>query len=155
MQVESPKLRLLAHDGDDVAVLSALLQDAIIPGSDMSFDRELNEFVIVANRFCWELEPPVDVKSIDGMPIYERRLCGIRIARVRSVQHHNWPEARQYRLFNLLALGLVDMAEQAEDGVVLQLQFSGDSSLRLNVDKVDIVLADLDVGHPTSLHPAH
>ena len=83
MQVESPKLRLLAHDGDDVAVLSALLQDAIIPGSDMSFDRKLNEFVIVANRFCWELEPFVDVKSSDGKPIYERRLCGIRIAHVR------------------------------------------------------------------------
>ena len=121
----------------------------------MSFDRKLNEFVIVANRFCWELEPSVEIKSSDGKPIYERRLCGIRIAHVRSVQHHHWPETRQYGLFNLLAFGLVDMAEQAKDGVVLQLQFSGGSSLRLNVDEVDIVLADLDVGHPTSLHPAH
>ena len=31
MQGESTKLRLLAHDGDDFAVLSALLQDAIVP----------------------------------------------------------------------------------------------------------------------------
>ncbi len=155
MQVESPKLRLLAHDDDDVGVLSALLQDAIVPGSDMSFNRKLNEFAIVANRFCWELEPSVDVKSSDGKPIYERRLCGIRIARVRSVQHYNWPEARQYGLFNLLALRLVDMAEKAREGAVLQLEFSGGSSLRLNIDDVDIVLADLDVGHPTSLQPAH
>ena len=155
MQVESPKLRLMAHDCDDVGVLSALLQDAIIPGSDMNFDPKLNEFVVVANRFCWELEPSVDIKSSDGKAIYERRLCGIRIARVRSVQHYNWPEKRQYGLFNLLALGLVDMAEQAGDGAVLQFQFSGGSSLRLNVDDVDIVLADLDVGHPTSLQPAH
>ena len=155
MQVESPKLRLLAHDGDDVGVLSALLQDAIVPGSDMSFDRKLSEFVIIANRFCWELEPSADVKSSDGKPIYERRLCGIRIARVRSVQHYNWPEKRQYGLFNLLALGLVDVAEKARDYAVLQFDFSGGSSLRLNVDDVDIVLADLDVGHPTSLQPAH
>ena len=155
MQVESPRLRLLANDSDDVGVLSTLLQDAIIPGSDMSFDRALNAFVIVANRFCWELEPCVDIKSSDGKPVYERRLCGIRIARVRSVQHYNWPEMRQYGLFNLLALGLVDVAEQATDGAVLQFQFSGGSSLRLNVDDVDIVLADLDVGHPTSLQPAH
>ena len=62
MKGESPKLRLLANDIDDVGVLSALLQDAIVPGSDMSFDRKLNEFVIVANRFCWEMEPSVDVK---------------------------------------------------------------------------------------------
>jgi len=155
MEVDSPKLRLLAHDGNDVAVLSALLQDAIIPGADMSFDRKISEFVIVANRFCWELEPVTDVKSIEGKPIHERRLCGIRIARVRSVQHHNWPRTRRYRLFNLLALGLMDMAEKARDGAVLQFEFSGGSSLRLNVDEVDIVLADLDVGHPTSLHPAH
>ena len=155
MQVESPRLRLLANDSDDVGVLSALLQDAIIPGSDMSFDRTLNAFMIVANRFCWESEPCVDIKSSDGKPIYERRLCGIRIARVRSVQHYNWPKARQYGLFNLLALGLVNVAEKAADGAVLQFQFSGGSSLRLNVDDVDIVLADLDVGHPTSLQPAH
>ena len=155
MGVDSPKLRLLAHDGDDVAVLSALLQDAIIPGADMSFDRKLNEFVIVANRFCWELEPLADVKSTDGKPIHERRLCGIRIARVRSVQHHHWPRTRKYRLFNLLALGLMDMAVEARDGTVLQFEFSGGSSLRLNVDDVDIVLADLDVGHLTSLQPAH
>ena len=155
MHVEAPKLRLLAHDGDDVAVLSALLQDAIIPGSDMSFDHKLNEFVIVANRFCWELEPFGDVKSSDGKPIYERRLCGIRVAGVRSVQHHKWPGTRQYELFNLLALGLTDMAKQARDGAVLQFEFSGGSSLRLSVDDVDVVLADLGVGHPTSLQPAH
>ena len=155
MEVDSPKLRLLAHDGDDVAVLSALLQDAIIPGADMSFDRKLSEFVIVANRFCWELEPLSDVKSSHGKPIHERRLCGIRIARVQSVQHHNWPRTRQYRLFNLLALGLMDMAEEIRDGAVLQFEFSGGSSLRLNVDDVDILLADLDVGHLTSLQPAH
>ena len=155
MQLGCPKLRLIAHDSDDVRVLSALLQDAIVPGSDMSFDRKLNEFVIVANRFCWELEPSVDVKSSDGKPIYERRLCGIRIARVRSVQHCNWPKMRQYELLNLLALVLVDMAEQAGDGAVLQFEFSGGSSLRLIVDDIDIVLADLDLGHPTSLQPAH
>jgi hypothetical protein len=155
MQVESPKLRLLAHDRDDISVLSALLQDAIIPGADMSFDRKLNEFVIVANRFCWELEPLTDVKSSDGKAIHERRLCGVRIARVRSVHHNHWPKTRQYRLFNLLALGLVDMAEHAKDGSVLQFEFSGGSSLRLNVDDVDIAFADLDVGHPTSLQPKH
>ena len=155
MQVEFPKLRLLAHDADDVGVLSALLQDAIIPGSDMSFDFSLNEFVIVANRFCWELEPPVDVKSSDGMPIYERRLCGIRIANVQAVRHHNWPKTRQDNLFNLLALRHVDMEEQVGDGAVLQFDFSGGSSLRLNVVDIDIVLADLGAGHPTRLRPGH
>jgi len=33
------QLRLLARDEDDVAVVSALLQDAIIPGADMEFNQ--------------------------------------------------------------------------------------------------------------------
>ena len=49
------QLRLLARDEDDVAVVSALLQDAIIPGADMEFKRKTNQFFIVANRFCWEI----------------------------------------------------------------------------------------------------
>ena len=155
MQVESPKLRLLAHDCDDVGVLSALLQDAIIPGSDMSFDRKLNEFVIVANRFCWELGPAYGVKSSDGKTVHERRLCGIRIGRVRAVRHYNWPKIRQNNLFNLLALRHVDMEEQVGGGAVLQFDFSGGSSLRLNVVDIDIVLADLGAGHPTRLRPGH
>ncbi len=32
------QLRLLACDGDDVVVVSALLQDAIIPGADMEYN---------------------------------------------------------------------------------------------------------------------
>ena len=155
MQVESPKLRLLAHDGDDVAVLSALLQDAIIPGSDMSFDRKLNEFVIVANRFCWELEPFLMSKAVMESRFMNDIFAAFVLPMSGPCSTHNWPELRQYGLFNLLALGLMDMAEKARDGAALQFEFSGGSSLRLNVDDVDIVLADLDVGHPTSLQPAH
>ena len=47
------------------------------------------------------------------------------------------------------------MAEQDSDGAVLQFEFSGGTSLRLHVDDVDVVLADLDLGYPTSLQPAH
>ena len=36
------QLRLLARDEGDVAVVSALLQDAIIPGADMEFNRQTN-----------------------------------------------------------------------------------------------------------------
>ena len=155
MQDEAQKLQLLARDGDDVAVLSALLQDAIIPGADMSYDRKMNEFLIVANRFCWELEPIVNLKSSDGKPVHERRLCGIRIGHVFSVQHNNWPKMSQDKLFNLLALRHRDMAQDPSTADLLQFEFSGGSSLRLNVDDVDIALADLDAGHPTSLKPEH
>ena len=55
MHDQAGQLRLLARDEDDVAVVSVLLQDAIIPGADMEFNRKTNQFIIVANRFCWEI----------------------------------------------------------------------------------------------------
>ena len=149
------QLRLLARDEDDVAVVSALLQDAIIPGADMEFKRKTNQFFIVANRFCWEIQPLDGVTSSDGKPVHQRRLCGICIRHVTAVQHHNWPDMRQDALFNLLALRYVGMAKHTGEGVVLQFEFSGGSSLRLLTDDIDITLADLDAGHPTSLQPAH
>jgi hypothetical protein len=149
------QLRLLARDEDDVAVVSALLQDAIIPGADMEFNRKTGQFIIVANRFCWEIPPLDGVTSIDGKPVHERWLCGICVRHVTAVQHHDWPDMRQDALFNLLALRHVDMAEQEGEGMGLQFEFSGGSSLRLLTDEIDIMLADLDAGHPTSLQPAH
>ena len=149
------QLRLLARDEDDVAVVSALLQDAIIPGADMEFKRKTNQFFIVANRFCWDVQPFDGVTSSDGKLVHQRRLCGICIRHVTAVQHHNWPDRRQDALFNLLALRYVDMAKHTGEGVGLQFEFSGGSSLRLLTNDIDITLADLDAGHPTSLQPAH
>jgi hypothetical protein len=155
MHYQARQLRLLARDEDDVAVVSALLQDAIIPGADMEFKRKTNQFFIVANRFCWEIQPLDGVTSSDGKPVHQRRLCGICIRHVTAVQHHNWPDMRQDALFNLLALRYVGMAKHIGEGVVLQFEFSGGSSLRLLTDVFNITLADLDAGHPTSLQPAH
>ena len=155
MKTEAPKIRLSARDDDDIAVFSTLLQDAIIPGADMTFKKESKEFVIVANRFCWELEPSTDLKSNTGKPLHERRLCGIRILHINSVKQYQWPKSRQDTLFNLLALRCLNMAEKARGGYVLQLEFSGGSSLRLNIDAIDVLLIDLDEGYPTSLQPSH
>jgi hypothetical protein len=149
------QLRLLARDEDDVEVVSTFLQDAIILGADMEFNRKSGQFIIVANRFCWEIPPLDGVTSSDGKPVHERRLCGICVSHVTAAQHHNWPDMRQDALFNLLALRHVDMAEQAWEGVGLQFEFSGESSLRLLTDEIEVTLADLDAGHPTSLQPAH
>ena len=155
MKTETSKIRLSARDDDDIAVFSALLQDAIIPGADMTFKQESKEFVIVANRFCWELGPSTDLKSNTGKPMHERRLCGIRVSHTNSVKQYQWPKSRQDTLFNLLALRCVDMAEKAGVGYMLQFEFSGGSSLRLNINEIDVLLIDLDDGYPTSLQPSH
>ena len=47
-------LRLRAEDDEDLAVISACLQDALVSVRDLAYDRDARTFVLVANRFRWE-----------------------------------------------------------------------------------------------------
>ena len=155
MADDADNLRLLVADEDDLAVASALLQDALIPGVDISFNRHDRQFILIANRFCWEQPALKDITSAGGKPVHERRLCAVRLSHVVLVQRQNWPDNPKEALFNLLALHQPDMAETGGTGRRLQMDFSGGASLRLTVDKLDLIVADLDAGHPTSLYPQH
>ena len=49
-----PELRLRAEDAEDLAVISACLQDALVSVRDLAYDRAARNFMLVANRFRWE-----------------------------------------------------------------------------------------------------
>ena len=147
---DDTRVRLRAASVSDVEVISALLQDAIIPGEDMMFDRAGRRFVMVANRFCWDRPPLEGVTSESGAPIYQRRLCGVRIEGVNGVESAGMPATRRGALFNLLAITVADAADAK-----VEILFSGGVSLRLAVDDVSILAEDLDDGRPTSVMPAH
>ena len=147
---DDTRVRLRAASVSDVEVISALLQDAIIPGEDMTFDRAGRRFVMVANRFCWDRPPFEGVTSESGAPIYQRRLCGVRIEGVNGVESAGMPATRRGALFNLLAITVADAADAK-----VEILFSDGVSLRLAVDDVSILAEDLDDGRPTSVMPAH
>ena len=47
-------LRLQAVDADDLKVLSALVQDAVFPASEMTWQASKRRFGLLLNRFRWE-----------------------------------------------------------------------------------------------------
>ena len=147
---DDTRVRLRAASVSDVEVISALLQDAIIPGEDMTFDRAGRRFVMVANRFCWDRPPLEGVTSESGAPVYERRLCGVRIEGVNGVESAGMPATRRGALLNLLAITVADAADAR-----VEILFSDGVSLRLVVDGISILAEDLDDGRPTSVMPAH
>ena len=144
-------LKLRAVSAEDVEILSTLLQDAIIPGEDMTHDRAGRRFVMVVNRFCWDRPPLSDVKSDAGAPVYERRLCGIQFHGVDRVRAAGMPPSRRGMLFNLLAITATGSANATQ----LELLFSDNVSLRLDVDSLLILAEDLGDGHPTTNLPSH
>ncbi len=145
-------LRLLARDAVDIEVLSTLLQDAIVPGADMLFDRDVNCFIFIANRFCWERPAIADVASEKGEPVYERSLCVVRIGDVQKVLQTKMPAKRDTALFNLLA---VTCGEAVERRTYIDLLFSAGTTLRLLVEGIEVAAEDVEVTRPTTSQPNH
>ena len=145
-------LRLLARDGADIEVLSTLLQDAIVPGADMLFDRDGKRFIFIANRFCWERPAIADVAGEKGEPVNERSLCLVRIKGVQRVLQANMPARRDTVLFNLLA---ITCGAGANHGIYVDLMFSAGATLRLLVESIEVAAEDVEATRPTTSQPKH
>jgi hypothetical protein len=51
---EAPVNLVTAMDAEDLAVISALVQDAVFPATEMRWDRRRRRFALLLNRFRWE-----------------------------------------------------------------------------------------------------
>ena len=145
-------LRLLARDSADIEVLSTLLQDAIVPGVDMLFDRDRKRFVFIANRFCWERPAIAEVIGEKGEPVRERSLCVVRIEGVQRVLQNNIPARRDKELFNLLA---VICGDAVENETYVDLMFSAGTTVRLLVEIIEVAATDVEEARPTTSQPKH
>jgi Protein of unknown function (DUF2948) len=134
-------LKLLARDEEDLAVISAVLQDALIPVPEMAYLPDERRFALVANRFRWEA--PADRPREN----FERRLTGLSIGGVTGVRRRGFNPGDPMRILVLLALRRVAGA--------LQLDFAGGASIRLETGEVLCHLDDLSEPWPTRWQPRH
>ena len=141
--VSGDEVKLAAVDPGDIAVLSALLQDSIIPISEMIYLAAESRFVLVANRFRWEDTP---VEKVSGQ-IYERVRCGVSFDRVTAVRRRNFDQDKRGQIFDLLAL------EAANEYV--DLVFAGGATIRLEVEKILCHAEDFGDPWPTQWRPDH
>jgi len=133
-------LKLQARDAEDVAVVSAILQDAIVAVRDMAYDAAAKQFMVAASRFCWE--------SVDlPQPVYERVTCVVTITGVTAVQMQQIDQTAKGALHELLAVML-------EEGA-LRLVFAGGAQLRLAVQDWQMQLQDFGARWPTEKCPQH
>jgi hypothetical protein len=133
------KLRLRAEDVEDLAVISAILQDALVAVGDLLFEPEQKRFMLVANRFRHE-------SAAQGAGT-ERVLTGLRIDGVASVQRHGFHPREADRLMVLLAIS------RGGDGIYLD--FAGGTRIRLDAGEILCHLDDLGEPWPTRFRPHH
>lgn len=133
-------LQLLAEDPDDLAVMSAALQDAVAKVGDISFEGRARRLTIAFNRFRWEAGERQRVRS------------ALQVGGVLSLQGRRIRRDRRDAVIELLAIGF----EPGEaPGGVLTLSFAGGGDLRAEVECIDAVLADVSDPWPTPRAPTH
>lgn len=150
----SERLRLQAKDADDLRVIAAMLQDAIVPLADVAYQAAEQRFLFLANRFCWEKadQPPAqpdpgDLAADVEDCLYQRTHCAVRFEGVTGVRTFALDRSDRTRLLSLLTI------ERQPEAVVLQ--FAGGAAIRL--DQARLVCAIEDVGDPwpTPHKPGH
>ena len=134
-------LRLTAQDTEDLKVISAHMQDALVRLADIRYLAKPRQFALVANRFAWEQQP----KS-------ERRRAGLHFEHVLSVKQQGIVEQARDAVLSLLAISFEPGPEPS--GTVV-LTFSANCTIRLNVEYLDLQLKDLGGAWATDLKPHH
>jgi hypothetical protein len=135
-------LKLRAEDAEDLAVISACLQDALVPVRDLAYVPEDRSFLFVANRFRWEAGLPAL-----GEAGFQRTLCGITFSEVAAVSYSGFRRSEDGRILSLLAI-------RPENSVV-NLEFSGGATIRLEVTRILCHARDIGEPWPTQWQPRH
>lgn len=129
---EAP-LNLGALDAEDLKVISALVQDAVFPSTEMKWDTRARRFALLLNRFRWE-----DDGQVRHGP--ERVQSVLAIDLVEGVASQGVGRNDPDLVLSLLALEFTPAADGA--GEIL-LTLAGDGAIRVRVEAVDVVLKDV------------
>lgn len=134
-------LRLAALDADDLAVISAHMQDAVMKVGDIAWRKSGKQFAVVANRFAWD----------------EQRQCrrcraGLHFDRVLSVRSQNIRTDDPEAILSLLSITFAETDPPAGEVV---LTFSGGGTIRLAVECLEAQMRDLGPAWETARQPSH
>lgn len=128
---EAP-VALRALEADDVPVISALVQDAVFPINEMTWDRRRRRFALLLNRFRWE-----EQGGNDGP---QRTQAVLAIEDVMKVASQGIDRTDKDMILSLLALEWAP----GEDGAGrLTLTLAGDGAIAVEVEALELTLKDV------------
>lgn len=137
---ETSSLKLLAQDAADLSIISAALQDAIAQVGDINFEARTRRLTILFNRFRWEADARQRVRS------------ALQIGGVLEIQTRKIRRDAREAVVELLTIGFE--AGEPPEGV-LTLSFAGGGDMRVRIECIDAILADVSEPWPTPRTPTH
>ena len=137
-----PDLKLLALDSEDLEVISATTQDAVVRVGDMGFAMADKRFALLMNRFAWEE---------DGKT-RQRKRAALHFDRVSDVKVTGIDTTAVDGVLELLAIRFTLTDDPS--GVV-DLDFAGGGTVRLSVEVLEARLQDLGAAWAAKATPEH
>lgn len=145
MEDDAP-LKLAALDADDLSVISAHLQDAVLTVGEMVFRPAEQRFALTLSRFDWLFAED------RGGQKHRRRRSAVCFDRVTSVRSQRIRQDADDAVLELLAVSFTPV--QSPGGYV-DLLFAGGGTVRLDVEFIEARLCDLGPAWETTAVPLH
>jgi len=133
------KLKIKALDTKDIKILSTLCQDGIFTFEEMKYFNYEKVFIATFSRFCWE--------NYDNINQSYRVVSGIQIKEINYIEFVNFNDEEKTNFLNLLAITFKNKC--------LELNFSSSKLIKINVNKINILLEDINLPWPTKNRPMH
>jgi hypothetical protein len=143
-------LRLRAESPEDLAVISALVQDAVSQTAEIAWARRHRRFTLLVNRFRWEDAAAAERQRRP----FERVRALLAIEGVLRARASGVDPRDRDLVLSLLALAF----EPGEDGAgTLRVTLAGDGEIALDVECLDVTLADVTRPYaaPSGKRPSH
>ena len=144
--MEVKNLKLLATSDDDLRVIAAHLQDAIVSVKDIANLKNNRIFLIQLNRFMWE-----DVEK--GVFRKNKRIRTVlKFDNVMSVFSKNINIKNDKNFLDFLTIESNLLTDKSYE---IKLIFSGDSIMKIKTEVIDVTLDDQGSPWETKTQPKH
>ena len=144
--MKEKNLKLIARSVQDLKVVSAHLQDAIVNVADIANLKKNKIVLLQLNRFMWE-----DVEK--GVFRKNKRIRSIlKFDNVSKVLSKNIEQAKKENFLDFLTIETIQMPDNNYE---MKLVFSGNSMIKVISEVIDVTLDDQGEAWDTKNMPKH
>ena len=129
-------LALRAETAEDLGVIAALVQDAVLPVTEIRWEAKSRRLALLINRFRWEDKPAAEAEKRP----YERVQSLLVIAGVTGVASQGFDRRDGDLVLSLLDLGW-EPGEEPAGRVILTL--AGDGAIAVSAECLEVDLRDV------------
>lgn len=133
-------LRLVALDPEDLAVISAHLQDSLVQVSDIAYLPKERRFAIQVRRYDWEAVTP------------QRRLTCMHFEHVTAVRVRGIEQSNKDAVLNLLAIAFEE--RNAPSGAAT-LIFAEGGAIQVDLECIEMQMKDTGPVWAAESRPSH